>query len=161
MYLMARRGAWQKGVRARFSQWRRLGGLCHAMDSPAFLTGMPDPCIRWTDVYGTAMCSRSVLVHCPCRLGAAAAVLAVEFRCRDRVLTKWTSEPGHAVHRLDRVMSHSFKSSLLSPHDSEPKLLNLKICVQPVCLPSESAGPSQCLLCAGGVMAIACDFCFL
>ena len=68
------------------------------------------------------MCSRGVLVHCPSRLGAAAAVLAAELPCGDRVLTKWALEPGKAVHHFDSVMSHSLNCSCLSRYDSELKL---------------------------------------
>src|ERR1022692_2420528 len=67
------------------------------------------------------MCSRSVLVHCPSRLGAATAVLAAEVRCCDGVLATWARERGHAIDQFDGVMSHSFKCSRLSGHDSEPK----------------------------------------
>ena len=68
------------------------------------------------------MCSRGVLVHCPSRLGAAAAVLAAELPCGDGVLTKWALEPGKAVHHFDSVMSHSLNCSCLSRYDSELKL---------------------------------------
>jgi hypothetical protein len=63
------------------------------------------------------MHSRSVLIHCPSSLGTAAAMVATELQRGDRVLTMWAGECGHAVHRLDGVMSHSFKSSPLSRHD--------------------------------------------
>jgi hypothetical protein len=68
------------------------------------------------------MCSRGVHVHCPSRLGAAAAVLAAELPCGDGVFTKWALEPGKAVHHFDSVMSHSFNCSCLSRYDSELKL---------------------------------------
>lgn len=69
------------------------------------------------------MRSRGVLVHCPSRLGAAAAVLVAELQCSDRVLTQWALERGKTVHPLDGVMSHSFHCSCLSRYDSELKLL--------------------------------------
>jgi hypothetical protein len=68
------------------------------------------------------MYSRGVLVHCPGRLGAAAAVLAVELQCGDGVFTEWALEGDKAVHHFDGVMSHSFDCSLLYRCDSEPKL---------------------------------------
>ena len=68
------------------------------------------------------MCSCGVLVHRPGRLSAAAAVLAAELLCANGVFTKRTLERTKAVHHFDRVMSHSFKCSRLSPHDSELKL---------------------------------------
>jgi hypothetical protein len=63
--------------------------------------------------YGAAMSSRSVLVHHLSRLGAAAAVLAAELPCSDRVFTKRALECCKAVHHLDGVMSHSFNCSCL------------------------------------------------
>jgi hypothetical protein len=69
-----------------------------------------------------AMCSRGVLVHCPSRLGAAAAVLAAKLQCSDGVFTKWALKGDKAVHHFDGVMSHSFNCSRLSRYDSEPKL---------------------------------------
>jgi hypothetical protein len=54
------------------------------------------------------MSSRGVLVHCPCRSGAAVAVLAAELPCGDGVFTKWALERGKAIHYLDGVMSHTF-----------------------------------------------------
>ena len=69
------------------------------------------------------MFGRSVFVHCPSCLGAAAAVLAAEVPCGDGVLTMWAGEHRHATHYLDRVMSHIFKCSRLSEQGSEPKLL--------------------------------------
>jgi hypothetical protein len=38
------------------------------------------------------MHSRGVLVHCPCRLGAAVSVLAAEVPCGHGVFTKWALE---------------------------------------------------------------------
>jgi hypothetical protein len=64
-----------------------------------------------------------MLIHCPRRLSAAAAVLAAEVPCGDGVLTMWAGEHRHATHYLDRVMSHIFKCSRLSEQGSEPKLL--------------------------------------
>jgi hypothetical protein len=71
---------------------------------------------------GTAMYSRSVLVHCLGRLGAAAAVLAAELLCGDRVFTKWASERRKTIHRFDGVMSHSLNCRRSSRHDSKLKL---------------------------------------
>lgn len=71
------------------------------------------------------MCSRSVLVHCLSRLGAAIAVLAAELLCGDGVFTKWTLERAKPVHHFDGVMSHSFKCSRLFRYDSELKLPSL------------------------------------
>jgi hypothetical protein len=68
------------------------------------------------------MCSRGVLVHCPGRLGAAAAVLAAELQCGDGVFTAWAHERSQTVDHFDGVMSHSFKYSRLSRYDSELKL---------------------------------------
>jgi hypothetical protein len=47
------------------------------------------------------MCSRSVLVHCPSRLGAAFSVEAVELPCGDGVFTEWALERAKAVHHFD------------------------------------------------------------
>jgi hypothetical protein len=63
-----------------------------------------------------------VLVHCPGRLGAAAAVTLVKLPCRDGMFTQWALERTKAVHAFDRVISHNFKCSPLSLHDSELKL---------------------------------------
>jgi len=49
------------------------------------------------------MLSPGVLVHCPCRLGAAISFLAAEVACVYGVLTKWALEPGKAVHHFDGV----------------------------------------------------------
>jgi hypothetical protein len=68
------------------------------------------------------MCSRGVLVHCPSRLGAAAAVLAAKLPCRDGMLAKDAPERAKAVHHFDCVISHNFKCSRLSRHGSELKL---------------------------------------
>jgi hypothetical protein len=68
------------------------------------------------------MCSRGVRVHCPSRLGAAAAVLAAELPCGDGVFTKWTLERTKAIHHFDGVISHSFKCSRLPGDGSELKL---------------------------------------
>ena len=67
-----------------------------------------------------------MLVHCPSRLGAAAAVSAAEFRRGDGVFATLARERDQAVHHLDGVMSHSFNSSPLSRYDSEPKLLRVE-----------------------------------
>jgi hypothetical protein len=77
-------------------------------------------------VYGAAMCSRGVFVHCPSCLGSAAAVLSAEVHCRDGVFATLACERGQAIHHFDGVMSHSFKSSPLSGYDSEPKLLRVE-----------------------------------
>ena len=68
------------------------------------------------------MCGYRVLIHCLGRLGAAAAVLAAELPCGDRVFTHQALERAKAVHHFDGVMSHSFKYRRLSRHDSELKL---------------------------------------
>jgi len=68
------------------------------------------------------MHSRSVLVHCPSCLGAQAAVLNAEVRCRDGVFATWARERSHAIDQFDGVMSHSFKCSPSSRRGSEPKL---------------------------------------
>jgi hypothetical protein len=60
------------------------------------------------------MYHRSVLVNCPRRLGAEAAVLASEFPCGDGVLTTRARECGHAIDHVDGVMSHTFNCSHLS-----------------------------------------------
>lgn len=68
------------------------------------------------------MCSRGVLVHCPSRLGATAAVLAAELLCGDRVFAKGALERSKAIDHFDGVISHSFKCSRLFRYDSELKL---------------------------------------
>ena len=68
------------------------------------------------------MYGRGMLVHCPCRLGAAVAVLAAEVPCGNGALTEWTLKQGKAVHHFDGVMSHSFDCSRLSRDNSELKL---------------------------------------
>jgi hypothetical protein len=68
------------------------------------------------------MCYRGVLVHCPGRLGATAAVLTAELLCGDGVFTKWALERGMAFYYCDGVMSHSFKYRRLCLYDSELKL---------------------------------------
>jgi hypothetical protein len=82
------------------------------------------------------MHSRSVLVHCPSRLGTAAAVLNAEVRCRDGVFATQACERGHAVDHLDDVMSHSFKSSPLSRDDYETNVTKGRNPRQPMCLRS-------------------------
>jgi hypothetical protein len=77
--------------------------------------------------HGASMLRRSVLVHCPSRLGATVTVLAAELPCGDRMFTNWTLESAKTVHHFDGVISHSFKSSRLSQHDSEPKLPSLPL----------------------------------
>ena len=52
------------------------------------------------------MCGRGVLVHCPSRLRAAVAILAVELLCRDGPFTKWALEGRKAVYHFDGIMSH-------------------------------------------------------
>lgn len=52
------------------------------------------------------MLGSGVLVHCPCRLGAAISFLAAEVACVYGVFTKWALEPGKAVHHFDGVISH-------------------------------------------------------
>jgi hypothetical protein len=69
------------------------------------------------------MFSRSVFVHGPSCLSAAAAVLTVEVSGGHGVFALWTGERGHAIDQFDGVMSHSFKSSPLFRYGSEPKLL--------------------------------------
>jgi hypothetical protein len=69
-----------------------------------------------------AMCSRSMLVHCPSGLGAAVAFLAAELPCGDGVFAKCTLEHAKAVHHFDGVMPHSFKCSRFSQYASELKL---------------------------------------
>jgi hypothetical protein len=86
-----------------------------------------------------------MLVHCPCRLGAAAPLLAAELQHCDGVLTTWALERGHAVDQFDGVISHSFKSSPLCHYGSEPKLLRLEIGIQPVRLRRESVAPKSVL----------------
>jgi hypothetical protein len=73
-------------------------------------------------VYGAAMYSRIMFVHCPSRLGSAAALLTAELQCREGVFATLACERRQAAHHLDGVMSHSFKSSPLPGYDSEPKL---------------------------------------
>ena len=68
------------------------------------------------------MCSRGVLIHCPSRLGATAAVLATELQGSDAVFATLARERDQAVGHFDGVMSHSFKCSRLSRCDAEPKL---------------------------------------
>jgi hypothetical protein len=54
------------------------------------------PHLRITGIHGQGVVvhSRSVLVHRPSRLGAAAAVLGIEVQCGDGVFTIWTGERG-------------------------------------------------------------------
>jgi|ERR1700722_7406265 hypothetical protein len=59
------------------------------------------------------MCGRSVLVHRPCRLGAAVAILTAELPGGDQVLTEWALECRKTIHHLDGVMSHIFNCSLV------------------------------------------------
>jgi len=68
-----------------------------------------------------AVCSPRVLVHCLSRLGAAAAILSVELLRGDGVLTKRAFECGTAIHRFDRVMSHTLNCRRLSRRDSKLK----------------------------------------
>jgi hypothetical protein len=63
-----------------------------------------------------------VLVHCPGRLGAAAAVLDTELSCGDGVFANRALERHQAVHRLDGVMSHTPYCSPFPGYNSEPKL---------------------------------------
>src|ERR1022692_5030775 len=107
------------------------------------------------------MCSRSVLVHCPSCLGAATAVLAAEVRCCDGVLATWAREHRQAAHHLDRVMSHSLKSSPLSNCGSEPKLPKLQAGSTSAADERVSRSQVSVLFCASRVMAIARDFCLL
>jgi hypothetical protein len=85
-----------------------------------------------------------VLVHCASGLGSAAAILNAKLERGDGVLAMWAGERGHAVHRLDRVMPHSFKSSPLSRYDSEPKFLRRESASNP-CACGESVA-SQLVL---------------
>jgi hypothetical protein len=125
------------------------------------LTSVPHPRIQGQSGHGVAMYSRSVLVHRPSRLDAAAAVLAVELQYCQGVLAMWARERGHAVDQFDGVMSHTFKCSRLSGYDSEPKFLRRESASNPrVCDASQSL-PVSALFCAGRVMAIACDLCLL
>ena len=73
-------------------------------------------------LFSEAMCCGGVLVHCPCRLGAAVSVLAPEVPCGDGVFAMWALKRGKAVHHFDGVMSHSFNCRRLSRCDSELKL---------------------------------------
>jgi hypothetical protein len=54
------------------------------------------------------VCSRSVLVHRPSRLGAAVTVLAIELLGGDGMFTDRTLECAKTVHECDGVMSHSY-----------------------------------------------------
>jgi hypothetical protein len=54
------------------------------------------------------VCSRSVLVHCPSRLGAAVTILAMELLGGDGMFTKRTLERAKTVHQCDGVVSHSY-----------------------------------------------------
>jgi hypothetical protein len=53
------------------------------------------------------MHSRGMLVHCPGRLGAAAAILAAELLRGDGVFTKRALKSAEAVHQFDGVVSHA------------------------------------------------------
>jgi len=55
-----------------------------------------------------AVRSRSVLVHCPSRLGAAVTVLAMELLGGDGMFTNRTFERAKTVHSCDGVMPHSY-----------------------------------------------------
>jgi len=94
---------------------------CHCLGRNARLMGVPYLRIMGRHGHGAAMCSRSVLVHCLSRLGAAAAVLAAELLGGHRVLTKWAPERGKAIDRFDGVMSHSLNCRRLPRHDFELK----------------------------------------
>jgi len=50
--------------------------------------GVPNLRITRWHGYGAVVCSRRVLVHCLCRLGAAVAVLAAELSCGCGVFTQ-------------------------------------------------------------------------
>ena len=97
------------------------------------------------------MCSRSVIVHRPSRLGSAAAVLAAELRCGNGVFAMLACERGHVVQRLNRVMSHSFKSSPPAPLRLRTKVTKAAGWVnQCGCRASQSI-PSECfILCRQG-----------
>jgi hypothetical protein len=100
-----------------------------------------------------------MIVHCPRSLGAAAPLLAAELQYCDGLLTTWAQKRSHAVDQFDGVISHSFKSSPLSRHDSEPKFLRLESASTSV--PAEAVDPGQSSFCAGRVTAIARDLCLL
>jgi hypothetical protein len=78
------------------------------------------------------MFSRSVFVHCPSRLSAAAAVLTVKVSGGDGVFALWTGERGQAMHHFDGVMSHIFKCSPSSRYGSEPKSRPLQLGFAPI-----------------------------
>jgi len=71
------------------------------------LTSVPHLRITRRHGGGAAMRSRSVLVHCPRRLGAAVAVLAAELQYRDGALATRAGERRQAVDQFDGVMPHS------------------------------------------------------
>jgi hypothetical protein len=93
----------------------------HCLWHNARLTSAPHRRTTRSHGYRAAMCSCSVLIHCPSRLGAAAAVLTAELPCRDGVFTKGAFERAKAVHHFDGVMSHRYKSSRFSQYYSELK----------------------------------------
>ena len=116
----------------------------------AVLAGVPHLRIwRWRG-QRAAMCSRSVLVHRPSRLGAAAPVVAAELQYCDGVLALWARERGHAIDQFDGVMSHSFKSSPLCHYDYETNVTKGWNPRQPMCLGASRFDQAAFILCKAG-----------